>query len=204
MKKLVSVLIVTILILSVLSGCLFFQLSVTQSLNSELRSQTSEIQNRLDEQQSHSHELENEVCELENQVDELENQISEFQTLNSEFQNQINEQEKQLSKYTDLLKIANVTLVGGFNPYIGLTLHNTAKVTIENIGLNDVEGLTLTIEHSSPSEGVTYSLDVLHSGEKREITGSVFSVVGVSGWVTITLKLGDVIMDEYIRPRFPY
>ena len=161
MNKLVVVLSITIVILGIVSGFLFYQLNAIQSLNNELRNQNAEIQN------------------------------------------QISEQETQLSKYTNLVKITEFTIEPGFNPYIGLTLHNSANVTIENLGVNDVEGLTLTIEHSSPSVGKPYSLEVLRSGEKREITGDLFSVVGTTGWVTVTLKLGDIIVDEYIIPRFP-
>jgi len=189
MNRLVAVLSITIVMLSIVSGFLFYQLNAIQSLNSELRSQNAEIQNQLDE--------------LQIQNGELENQITELQNQNSELQNRITEQETQLSKYTNLVKITEVTIESGFHPYIGLTLVNRANVTIENLGVNDVEGLTLTIEHSSPSVGETYSLDVLRSGEKREINGDLFSVVGTTGWVTITLKLGEVIIDEYIIPRFP-
>ena len=168
MNKLVVVLSITIVILGIVSGFLFYQLNAIQSLNRELGSQIAELQNQ-----------------------------------NSELQNQISEQETQLSKYTNLVKITDVTIESGFNPYIGLTLHNSVNVTIENLGVNDVEGLTLTIEHSSPSVGKPYSLEVLRSGEKREINGDLFSVVGTTGWVTVTLKLGEVIIDEYIIPRFP-
>jgi len=119
MKKLVVVLSITIVILGIVNGFLFYQLNAIQNLNSEQRSKNVEIQNQLDE--------------LQIQNDELENQIAELQTQNSEFQNQISEQETQLSKYTNLVKITEVTIESGIYPYIGLTLYNEANVTIENL-----------------------------------------------------------------------
>jgi len=190
MNKLVVVLVIIIVILGIVSGFLFFQLNAVQGLNSELRGQNAEIQTQLDELQIHN--------------DELENQITELQNQNSELQNQISEQETQLGKYTNLVKITEFTIKPGFNPFIGVMCQNSANVTIENLGVNDVEGLTLTIEHSSWEEvAETYNLDVLHSGEKREVRGNVFSACGYTGRVTVTLKLGNVTIDEYIVPRFP-
>jgi DNA repair exonuclease SbcCD ATPase subunit len=197
MNKFVTALSTTIVIMVIVTGFLFHQLDAIQNLNSEQRRKNAEIQNRLDELQIQN-------AELENQITELQTLDSELQNLNSELQNQISEQEKQLRKCTNSVKITDVRIESGIHPYIGLTLYNAAEVTIENIGINDVKGLTLKIEHSSASEGQTRSLDVLRSGEEREIHCALFSVVGVTGWVTVTLKLGVVTIDEYIIPRFPH
>ena len=136
------------------------------------------------------------------QLDVIQRQFDELQIQNSELENRITEQETQLSKYTNLVKITNVTIESGFNPLIALTLINGANVTIENFGVNDVKGLVLTIKHSSPSEGEPYNLEILRSGEKREINCNLFSVVGTIGWVTVTLKLDEAIIDEYIIPEW--
>ena len=160
MNRLVAFLSVTIVVLGIISGFLFYQINVIQSQFGELQSQNGELENR------------------------------------------ITEQETQLDKYTNLVKITNVIIESGFNPYIALTLINRANVTIENFGVNDVEGLTLTIEHSSPSEGEPYSLEILRSGEKREINCNLFSVVGTTGWVIVSLKLDEVIIDEYVIPQW--
>jgi hypothetical protein len=173
MSKLIVVLAITIVILGIVSGFLFFQLNAVQDLNSELQIRNDE---------------------LENQITGLENQISELQ-------NQISEQETQLGKYTNVVKITEVTIEPGFNPFIGVMCQNSANVTIENLGVNNVGGLSLTIEHSSWEEAAeTYYVGILHSGEKREVRGNVFSACGYSGQVTVTLKLGNITIDEYIVP----
>jgi type II secretory pathway pseudopilin PulG len=64
MNRLVIVLFTAISILSVVSGFLFYQLTVVQSVNSELRSQNAEIQNQLDEVQTQNEELENQIANL--------------------------------------------------------------------------------------------------------------------------------------------
>ena len=156
-----------------------------QNLNSELRSQNSEIQNQLDELQIHNSELENQINDLQNQ--------------NSELQNLISEQEAQLSKFTNRVNITGFS-TSGFSPVGALLIQSKANVTIQNLGVNDVEGLTLIINCSAAENlAQTYSLDVLLSGEKREISGSVYWTLGQSVKVTVTLKLGDIVLDEYVR-----
>ena len=136
------------------------------------------------------------------QFNVIQNQFDELQIQNSELEHQTTELETQLGKYTNLVKITNIAIEPSFNPLIALTLVNRANVSIETFGVNDVEGLILTIEHSSPSEGEPYRLEVLRSGEKREINCNLFSVIGTTGWVTFTLKLDEVIIDEYVIPQW--
>ncbi|UCC58507.1 MAG: hypothetical protein JSW14_00865 [Candidatus Bathyarchaeum sp.] len=120
-----------------------------------------------------------------------------------QLQNQITEQETQLSKYTNLVKITEFSS-SGFWPIVGVKIQSKANVTIENLGVNDVEGLTLTIKCSTDSgPGEAKSLAVLNSGEKRVISGYVYLTLDTIGWVTVTLRLGHVTIDEYIVPRFP-
>jgi predicted PurR-regulated permease PerM len=64
MNRLVAALAITIVILGVATGFLFYQ--------------NSELQNQLDEQ-SHYSELENEILELENRIDELENPVYDIE-----------------------------------------------------------------------------------------------------------------------------
>ena len=210
MKKLVGVLAIVIVVMGIVSGFLFYQLSEMQSQNSELSSQNAEIQNQLEEAQNNNNQLENQITELQEQNSQLINQSETYQNqieqLEGEIlglEREISELESQLSKYTNFVKITEVVIEPGFNPYIALTMLNKVNVTIENLGVNDVEDLVLTIEHSSPSVGDPYSLEVLCSGEKREVTGNLFWVVGTTGSVTVTLKLDEVIIDEYIIPNFP-
>jgi hypothetical protein len=97
-----------------------------------------------------------------------------------------------------LVKIVDVE-VYGFAPLSGLTIQSAVDVTIENIGVNDVEGLTINAVHSSQKDyPYTKNVDVLHSGEKRKINSYVWWTVGTIGNITVTLNLGNVTLDEYI------
>jgi uncharacterized protein YlxW (UPF0749 family) len=197
MNRLIIVLSAAIIILSLVSGFLFYQLNAVQSVNSELRNQNAEAQDQLGELQTQNDELENQILEMQNQNSELQNQIDALQNQNDEFQNQIKEQEIQLSNYTDLVEIAEVE-VYGFAPLVGVTIRSAADVTIENIGVNDVEGLILSVVHSSTADHPhTENLDVLHLGEKRKINSYVFWAFGTIGNITVTLNLGNVTLDEY-------
>jgi hypothetical protein len=129
-------------------------------------------------------------------------------------QNQIDTIEARLSNYPNLVKITDVE-VYGFSPIICVTIVSKAKVTIENIGVNDVEGLSLNIFCNQTNPliqdptygGETYSLDGLRSGEKREETHDFTWKLAPSppstGSVIITLRLGNVTLDEYIIQNFP-
>jgi hypothetical protein len=79
---------------------------------------------------------------------------------------ELNPVQNELSKYTNLVEITEVRVSDG-NPHIGLFMIAEAKDTIENVGVNDVEGMVLTIKHSMHNDTGIYNLDVLNSGEKK-------------------------------------
>jgi hypothetical protein len=157
MNRLVVVLSTAIIILSVVSGFLFYQLN---TVHNELRSQNAELQNQID-------------------------------TI-----------EARLSNYPPLVKIAEVKAYG-FDPWGGMTIRSAVDVTIENIGVNDVENLSLTAVHSS-SENYPHikNVDVLHSGETRKINTYVWWVATTIGNITVTLNLGNDTFDEYILENY--
>ena len=76
MKKLVVVLAISTIILGIVSGLLFYQLTSIQSLNSDLGSQNIEIQNQLDDIQINNSELQNQISELEDQISRVTNRVN--------------------------------------------------------------------------------------------------------------------------------
>jgi hypothetical protein len=210
MNRLVVVSSTAVIILGIVSGFLFYQLTVVQSVNNELRSQNAEFQNQLDELETQIIELQNQNSELQNQSDELQNQnyelddeIAELQNQRSELQNQMSVLETQLSNHKYFVRITDIKIESEVHPMpLHLnTVYSSANVSIENFGFNDVENLTLTMKHSSYTGPAyipepPYSLDVLHSGEKTEVNGRVYLYVGYVGPVTFTLKLGNDTLDE--------
>jgi hypothetical protein len=92
------------------------------------------------------------ITDLQSQLTELQTQNSELQDQNTDLQDQLRELQNQLVELQDKIGITrdvNITAVewiGGFNPVGGLTLTHPVKVTIENMGVNDVSGLTLTVK----------------------------------------------------------
>ena len=179
MRRLVGVLAIAIVVMGIVSGFLFYQLSVMQSLNSDLRSQNAEIQN---------------------QTNQIENQITDLQNQNSELQNLITELEDQLSKVTNLVKITRFT-TSGFSPIGGMLIESIANVTVQNFGINDVNGLTLSIKYYDVETLLEpLQLDNLSAGEERIINTHIRWILtdNTGEPFTATLWLGNQVLDEYI------
>lgn len=266
MNKLFPVLIITIVVLSFVSGFLFYQINDVQGLNSELRSQNAEVQNQLDEQQEQNNELESQITELQNQNSELQKQNSEKQEENTELQNQIIEQQdineelqnqtnnlqlqiseiqdqldasenqtsilqNQVSEQLDALSEATYELARerplkvliskfewdwSFDPFGGLTVVYTANVTVSNIDVTALGGLTLNVKllkkgtliEPYGSSGFTTQIGILQAKESQGIPSKIFATVGTISRDTavcaIKLTAGDIVVDEraYILPEF--
>ena len=266
MNKLFAVLTITIVVLSFVSGFLFYQINDVQGLNSELRSKSAEVQNQLDEQQEQNNELENQITELQNQNSGLQNQITEQQDENSELQEQLDEQQtrndelqnqtndlqlqiseiqnqlnasqnqisilqNQVSEQLDALREATYELARerplkaliskfewdwSFDPFGGLTVVYTANVTVSNIDVTALGGLTLNVKllkkgtliEPYGSSGFTTQIGILQAKESRVIPSKIFATVGTisrdSAVCSITLTAGDIVVDEriYNLPEF--
>jgi hypothetical protein len=180
MKKLVGALAITIVVLGVVSGFLFYQNSEMQNLNSELRTQNLEIQNQLDGQQTDNIELQSQILELEKRVSELENPV-----------------------YTVEITAFSVASTW-YNPG-GMAFGYKTNITIQNYGKNDVRGLTLLLKRFGAGFGVgsTYVLlDTLHAGEERVIETSIpvdFALIEYKPVKYVaTLNMGPHVLDESI------
>jgi hypothetical protein len=155
-------------------------------------SQISQLQNQIGELQAQNSELQEQNRDLQNQTDELQNQLSELQ---------------KLIDYAQDVKITAFKWVGGFNPVIGMALAHPVQVTIENMGVYDVSGLTLAVKlvyvdtQTEVGQGFTKQIGVIHAGEILGFGGEIWATLGSwsadSAVCVSTLTLGDVVLDEY-------
>jgi predicted PurR-regulated permease PerM len=150
----------------------------------------------------------NQISELQNQIDKLQAQNSELQDQNSELQNQLIELENMINITRDV-KITNFEWLGGYHSLGQVNLFQNFKVTIENMGNNNVSGLTLSVKllmavyTKAEIDEYTTQIDIIRAGQIVEIYGDVS--VGVIGSYAhtavgvVTLTLGDVLLDHWTR-----
>lgn len=99
MKKIVGLLIISIIVVSVVSGLLFYQLNAVQDENSNLRSQLFEVNTQLDEEQNYTLQLESQVTELENQKAQLGSQTTELQNQTTQLESQVAELTNEINQF---------------------------------------------------------------------------------------------------------
>jgi hypothetical protein len=150
----------------------------------------------------------NQIRMQQNQTSELQNQNSELQDQNSELQNQLIELENVINITRDV-KITDFEWVGGYGSLGQVNLFQNFKVTIQNMGNNNVSGLTLSVKllmavYTKDKIGeYTTQIDIIRAGQIVEIYGDVS--VGVIGSYAstavgvVTLTLGDVPLDHWTR-----
>jgi TolA-binding protein len=164
---------------------------------------------------NHVSALQNQISELQTQNRELQDQNTDLQEQNTDLQEQLSELQNQLSELQNKtgvapdVKITAFKWLGGFNPIVGVTLSHPVNVTIQNTGSNDVSGLSLTVKllyidtQTEVGQGFAKQIDIIHAGEILEISGSIFATLGSfskdSAECVMTLRCGDIVLDEWIR-----
>jgi predicted PurR-regulated permease PerM len=141
-------------------------------------------------------ELQNRIGELEDQNNALQTQVSELQNQNSVLQDKLNKTyEASPVHITSVKKI-------GWAPLGGLTIASKVNVTVQNYGFTDLSGLTLTVRlvdnNTEVGNGYVQRIDRLRAGESREFSGNIFYGLGSSFEIESRVKVGDVVLDEYI------
>jgi cell division protein FtsB len=167
-----------------------------QEQNNELLTQKAALQNQLNTLQSQLDDYENQTTQLQTRIDELEQH-------NLELQNQIDQLNQLIiiNSSSLMAKITNFTITG-FAPLVGIWIWSDAHITVQNLGTNDLQGLTLELVHpegypeGAPSP--SGKIENLTAGEEKTIiVEGVSYVLGPGPHFVVTLKLGDVILDEY-------
>jgi cell division protein FtsL len=161
-------------------------------------------------------ELQTQISELQDQNNDLQAQIYDIQGQLNESQNQITEQQRSLRDITyDLalerplrVLITKFEWVGDFNPIGGLAIGYSVKVTVQNIDVIDVSGLTLTVRllnkgtiiEVKDSRGFSTAIDQLKAGESREISGQILATLDSfttdSAVCAVRLSVRDIVLDE--------
>ncbi len=258
MNRLSVSLTVTVVLLSFVSGFLFYQNNDAQALNKELRSQNADVQNQLNDLQIQNDELENQISYLQNQNNELQDQIDDQQAENSILQNQIDEEQNrsnalenqtqylqgQISEIQNQLNasqnqtnylqnqiseqlesisqityelalerpldvlISNFDWDWSFNPYGGLTVSFPVKITVTNIDVTALGGLTInarllkkgTLTEPYGSHGFSAQIGNLQAEESQVISGGILATVGTinpdSVVCAIKLSSRGILLDE--------
>ena len=169
---------------------MLYQNSELQEVNRELRNQSSEIQNQLDEQETDNIELQNQILELENQTLELQNQVNQLTQLST------------IKNSSIVVRVTNFT-TSGMSTIVGVLMESDANITIQNLGTNNLEGLTLAMVHigDDPAASLmnhqSFKIESLEAGEERTVSTNVYWALGAGVRVMISIKLDDIILDEY-------
>ena len=171
MNKLFTCLIAVIVVLSSVSGFLFYQLDDVNGLNSELRSQNVEVQNQLNELQTQNSELDNQVAELQNQNSEQQKQIDNQLEENSELRNQIGEEQAENDKLENQTTTLQVQL-GEVQDQLEASQNQTILLQ------NQVSEQLDALRHVTYELALERPLDVLISGFKWDWSFS--PMVGLS------------------------
>jgi TolA-binding protein len=191
-RKAFAIVLIVIISLALASWFVDNQFSSLQTQNSELQARNSE--------------LENQNSILQNQNGILENETTRLQEQNQQLQDQISHLQEHLGNSSSPVKIIAFEWQGGFLPIGGVTVVNTASVTIRNYSPVDISGLTwsarLVREYSGTeisSSGVK-NVAPLQAGETRKIDANVYTAFGTSFArvdCVVTLMSGDAVLDEW-------
>jgi FtsZ-binding cell division protein ZapB len=189
-RKTAAIILVTVIALSVAGWFVHNQISELLSQNSDLQHQMNELQDQNDELQAQNGELQDENDELQQQLDLLQKRIN----------------------FEPEVRITEFSSRGGWMNVVGMTIAISIDITISNIGISDIEGLTLEIKRLGVDDedpyNITRNLSILHAKEKTEIPVGLIEDWDVyfdefhNRTLEATLKLGDVILDvQYLSPR---
>lgn len=189
-KIILSIALFAIVVLTLVSGLGFYQIS--------------ELQNQISELQTQNSELQDQVGDLQDQNNELQDQNKEFQDQKSELQNQLTELEKLIAS-APYMKIKKFDWTGGWFSLGQVTFYHNFEVTVENMGDNDVSLLTLSLQlkkvgTSSVITGYTKQINI-RAKQTLKISDLVRQQLPVVAFdvCVITLSLDDVLVDQWTR-----
>ena len=198
------------------------QITELQNQNSDLQTQINNqqaentiLQNQIYEEQNRSNELENQTQYLQVQINEIQDQLDASQNQNNYLENQVSEQLESISQITyelalerplDVL-ISNFDWDWSFDPYGGLTVSYPVNITVTNIDVTALGGLTInarllkkgTLTELYGSHGFSAQIGNLQAGESQQISGEILAPVGFnpeSAVCSIKLSAKGIVLDE--------
>jgi hypothetical protein len=184
-----SLLSVFLLVIIALSGFVWYS-----------NSQVSQLQNQNNALLNQTNVLLQQNSVLINRTNEFQGQIASLQAQMSALQNQ-----------TDLVKITGFSIGGWYNPG-GMAILYSFSVNVTNVGINDVNGVVLTVQvmyngsvhfydgfHTIDLDNSISQIGTLRAGEERSISGDVYDPLfwqGVPVDYVASVKIGDLVLDE--------
>ena len=132
-------------------------------------------------------------------------QLNSFQSLNNdlasenaELMDRNSDLEGQIEQVTNRVNITAFAVSGLRAVEEWVVWESDVTVKIENLGINDVEGLTLEIVGFGDERlAKILQLGALHVGEEKEILTTVQWGYGSCGTSVVALFLDDLVLDEY-------
>jgi uncharacterized protein YxeA len=134
------------------------------------------------------------------QLNAIQSQNNELRSQNTEL-NRNSELENQISQVSNKVNITEFS-ISGLRAYEEFVIwESDVYVKIQNLGINDLEGLTLEIVGFGDERlAESLQVDTLHFGEEKEIYTHAYWAYGSEGTSVATLMLDDVVLDEYLLP----
>jgi hypothetical protein len=132
------------------------------------------------------------------QLNSIQDLNNELKSRNAVLEDKNSELENRINQVSNKVCITEFSILG-FTPVEDFIVwRSNIYVKIQNLGINELEGLTLRIVgfgDSSLAERLI--IDTLQVGETREISTYSYWAYGSEGTSTATLLLDDLILDEY-------
>jgi hypothetical protein len=199
------------------------QITILQNRNnalqwqiSEQQNETGELEKQLSEQQNINYELQNQTNNLQLQLGKVQDQLAASQNQTSYLQTQLGEQlaalgdvtyELALERPLDVL-ITKFEWTGSFSPLVGLTVNYSIIVTVQNVDVTALGGLSLSARFLKKDTltPITYShvfsttIGNLKAGESRDLYCGILAAVGTitpdSAVCALRLTVNDIVLDE--------
>lgn len=132
------------------------------------------------------------------QLDVLQNLNNDLVSQNTEFTDRNSDLENQIEQVTNRVNITDFAILGLRPVKEWVVWESNVTVKIENLGINNVQGLILKIiGFGDESLAESLQIEIIHVGEEKEIHTSVCWRYGSSGTSVVTLLLNDLVLDEY-------
>jgi hypothetical protein len=142
------------------------------------------------------------------QIGETQTQNNDLQKQLSQLENQVSELESQLSALSNaMVKITGFEITGAMASPDWKAYASSAKVTLQNFGINDVEGLILWVNYTAPIEirpdNIDYymkrvQLGLVYAGETKNATVGVVWLARYGKQFVASLMLDDIVLDEFV------
>ena len=152
------------------------------------------------------------ITDAQKQALSLQNQLAEYENSTRTLQTRVSNLEAQLRELQNpVYSTYNVTIVyvssTPWTPVVGVTMGKRIYITIKNVGVSDIGGLTIDFKTHPDNSKISLvepeQIGVLHVQESIILTAEAFGNVGVEfsgSSLVVTLMLDETVLDEHTLP----